>query len=148
MKIDNEIKLDFNDVLIRPKRSELSSRNEVNMEREFKFKYSSYKWNGIPIICSNMDTIGTVDMYKSLSENQIITCFHKRIDVNDIISNKCNSDFFMLSTGITDNDYKNLEKNINKLNENNIEVKFICIDVANGYMAKLINFCKKIREFS
>ena len=145
MKIDNEIKLDFNDVLIRPKRSELSSRNEVNMERDVKFKYSSYIWNGIPIICSNMDTIGTVEMYKSLYTNHIITCFHKRINVDKIISNNCNPDYFMLSSGITDNDYKNLNDNIKKLDKNNIQVKFICIDVANGYMAKLINFCKRVR---
>jgi len=145
MKIDNEIKLDFNDVLIRPKRSELSSRNEVDMERDVKFKYSSYIWNGIPIICSNMDTIGTVEMYKSLYTNHIITCFHKRIDVDEIISNNCNPDYFMLSSGITEYDYKNLEQNIKKLDKNNIQVKFICIDVANGYMAKLINFCKKVR---
>ena len=145
MKIDNEIKLDFNDVLIRPKRSELSSRNEVNMERDVKFKYSSYIWNGIPIICSNMDTIGTVNMYKSLYTNHIITCFHKRINVDEIISNNCNPDYFMLSSGITDNDYKNLKDNIKKLDKNNIQVKFICIDVANGYMAKLINFCKRVR---
>ena len=142
MKIDNDIKLDFKDVLIRPKRSELSSRNDVNLSREIKFKYSKYKWNGIPIICSNMDTVGTVSMYNSLSKNKIITCFHKRINIEEVINNKCNPDFFMLSTGITDNDYNNLEKNINKLNDNNIEVKFICIDVANGYMAKLIDFCK------
>ena len=145
MKIDNDIKLDFKDVLIRPKRSELSSRNDVNLSREIKFKYSKYKWNGIPIICSNMDTVGTVSMYNSLSKNKIITCFHKRINIEEVINNKCNPDFFMLSTGITDNDYNNLEKNINKLNDNNIEVKFICIDVANGYMAKLIDFCKKVR---
>ncbi len=145
MKIDNEIKLDFNDVLIRPKRSELSSRNEVNMERDIKFKYSSYIWNGIPIICSNMDTIGTVEMHKSLSSNHIITCFHKRINVDEIISNNCNPDYFMLSTGITDDDYQKLYNNINKLEQNNIEVKFICIDVANGYMAKLINFSKRVR---
>lgn len=146
MKIDNEIKLDFNDVLIRPKRSELSSRNDVDMERDMTFKYSKYTWKGIPIICSNMDTIGTIEMYKSLSKQNIITCFHKRIDVQSIKDNNCDSDYFMLSTGITDRDYQNLCKNIVSLQYNNIEVKFICIDVANGYMAKLIDFCKRIRD--
>ena len=57
MKIENEIKLDFNEVLIRPKRSTLNSRSEVELRRKFKFKYSSQEWEGIPIISANMDTI-------------------------------------------------------------------------------------------
>ena len=146
MKIDNDIKLDFNDVLIRPKRSELSSRNDVDVEREIKFKYSSYNWKGIPIICSNMDTIGTIEMYNSLSKQNIITCFHKRINVQEIIDNKCDSNYFMLSTGITDNDYNILCENIKKIESQEMLVKFICIDVANGYMAKLIDFCKRVRN--
>ena len=63
MKIEQDLKLDFKDVLIRPKRSTLSSRNEVNLEREIIFKNSKKKWNGIPIITSNMDTVGTFEMY-------------------------------------------------------------------------------------
>ena len=84
MKLDNEIKLDFNDVLIRPKRSELSSRSEVNLETTYKFKYSTTTWSGTPIICSNMDTIGTVNMYKSINNDRLITCFHKYINIDDI----------------------------------------------------------------
>tara|TARA_Y100000114_G_C11706690_1_gene301333 strand:+ start:26 stop:1063 length:1038 start_codon:yes stop_codon:yes gene_type:complete len=146
MKLDNEIKLDFNDVLIRPKRSELSSRSEVNLNNQFKFKYSDIKWEGIPIICSNMDTVGTVNMYNKLSNHKIITCFHKYIDVNEIIENHCSPHYFMLSTGISDNDLKILNNNITILKNNNINIEFICIDVANGYMFKLVTFCKKIRE--
>ena len=37
MRIDNEIKLDYQDVLLRPKRGTLNSRKEVNLEREFTF---------------------------------------------------------------------------------------------------------------
>ncbi len=146
MKIEEELKLDFKDVLFRPKRSDLSSRSEVELERKINFKYSQYKWTGIPIICSNMDTVGTIEMYKSLSKQKIITCFHKRIDVQQIIKNNCDSDYFMLSTGITDFDYDKLCENIYNIQLTNNLVKFICIDVANGYMAKLIDFCKKIRE--
>ena len=65
MKIENEIKLDFSDVLIRPKRSILKSRSDINLEREFKFPHSTQIWKGVPIIASNMD-IGTIDMYNSL----------------------------------------------------------------------------------
>jgi len=149
MKIDNEIKLDFSDVLFRPKRSTLSSRNEVNLEREYVFKHSKRSWNGVPIITSNMDTIGTVDMFRSLSKQKILTCFHKYIDVNEIVS-ACkegyDSKYFILSTGITENDFDRLVVNSNILKDNDIDLNFICIDVANGYMFKLIEYCKKIRH--
>ena len=146
MKLDNEVKLDFNDVLIRPKRSELSSRSEVDLIREITFKYSNYIWKGLPIICSNMDTVSTIDMYKEISKSKMIMCFHKSIEVKDILSNNCDPNYFMLSTGISDDDLKNLQENIKILENGQIDVKFICIDVANGYMLKLIEFCKKIRE--
>lgn len=153
MKIENDIKLDFNDVLLRPKRSTLSSRSDVSVVREFTFKHSGRSWSGVPIMSSNMDTVSSVEMFKSLARNQMLTCFHKYININDIIqvckSNEnqyYTSDYFILSTGITDNDFENLSKNVALLSENGIELKFVCIDVANGYMFKLIDFCKRIRE--
>ena len=76
MRIENDVKLDFKDVLIRPKRSKLSSRSQVSLIKEFKFKNSNQEWSGIPIIASNMDTIGTFEMYNVLSKYKIITCFH------------------------------------------------------------------------
>ena len=146
MKIDNEVKLDFSDVLVRPKRSTLSSRKEVDVTRKFKFKNSGQEWEGVPIISSNMDTVSSVEMFKGLQEHKCITCFHKYIDVNDIIKTEnIDSRYFMLSTGISDDDYSRLVDNISKLNDANIKTHFICIDVANGYMFKLIQFCKKVR---
>ena len=68
MRIEEEIKLDYSDVLFRPKRSTLKSRKEVNLERTYKFKYSNNEWNGIPIIASNMDGIGELEVANSLSE--------------------------------------------------------------------------------
>ena len=65
---ENEIKLDFSDVLIKPKKSSLESRSDVNLEREFKFPYSNQIWKGIPIIAYNMDTVGTIEMYHSLKK--------------------------------------------------------------------------------
>ena len=150
MKIENDIKLDFSDVLFRPKRSTLSSRSEVNLERTFTFKYSKQTWTGIPIISSNMDTVSNIDMFKVLSKNKCITCFHKYINMSDVVS-ACkegyDSNYFMLSTGILEHDYSRLIDNYNVLKENNIDLKFICIDVANGYMFKLIEFCKKVRDY-
>ena len=77
MKIEEDIKLDFNDVLIRPKRSTMSSRSEVNLERTFKFPNSNQEWTGVPVIAANMDTVGTYDVYKELSKHKIITAMHK-----------------------------------------------------------------------
>ena len=149
MKIENDIKLDFNDVLFRPKRSTLSSRSEVNLEREITFKHSGRTWSGVPIITSNMDTISSIDMFKAMSKHKCITCFHKYIDIDEVIK-ACkegyDSKYFMLSTGITDRDLERTQIYINHLKENNIDLHFICIDVANGYMFKLIDFCKKMRQ--
>jgi GMP reductase len=148
MKIDNEIKLDFSDVLFRPKRSTLSSRSEVSLERTFNFKYSKQSWTGIPIISSNMDTISSIDMFKALSKHKCLTCFHKYINIMDVVE-ACNEghdpNYFILSTGILDKDYDKLKENYDILKAYNVPLKFICIDVANGYMFKLIDFCKKVR---
>lgn len=149
MKIEHDIKYDFNDVLFRPKRSTLNSRSEVNVERSFKFKHSNREWTGVPIISSNMDTISSIEMFKQLSTHKFLTCFHKYINISDVVdccNNGYSSDYFSLSTGITDTDFSNLQINYNILKNNNIDLQFICIDVANGYMLKLIDFCKKVRE--
>ena len=71
MKIENDIKLDFNDVLFRPKRSTFSSRSEVSLDRTFNFKNSGRTWTGVPIISSNMDTVSSIDMFKSLQSNKL-----------------------------------------------------------------------------
>ena len=120
MKIINDLKLDFNDVLIRPKRSELSSRSEVDLIRNLTFKYSNYNWNGVPIICSNMDTISTISMYNKISEFKMLMCFHKSIDCHHIIQHNCDPNHFMLSTGISDDDLISLKLNINKLDGNDL----------------------------
>lgn len=144
MKIEEDIKLDYSDVLIRPKRSILSSRNEVNLERKIDFPISTQSWCGIPIIAANMDTIGTYDVYKILSNYKIITAFHKFYDTDDYISMEkqgLDPNYFMVSTGITQKDYEKLISICDAIN-----VKFICIDVANGYMEQLVDFCKRVRD--
>ena len=77
MKIETEVKYDFSDVLIRPKRSTLNSRSEVDLTRTMKFKYSPLEWTGVPIIAANMDTIGTFDVYDVLRRHKIVTALHK-----------------------------------------------------------------------
>lgn len=140
-KIELDQKLDFSDVLIRPKRSTIHSRNDIDMEREFKFPHSSKTWKGVPIIASNMDTVGTIPMYEALNEFNILTCFHKFININEYP--ETDNLGYIVSIGIRDEDYEKIEQ----LSIQNPEkCKMICVDVANGYMSRLVDFCKKIRE--
>ena len=88
MKILDDIKLDFSDVLLVPKRSEYSSRSEVSLNREIKFKYSPYVWSGVPIMVSNMDTTGTIEMALELQKHKVITCLHKHYKWDEI-SKEC-----------------------------------------------------------
>ena len=89
MRIEPEIKLDYKDVLLRPKRSELTSRNDVNLMREFTFKNAggegsdpkAYGWKGVPIVASNMDTVGTFETGKALAQHHMLTCISKHNDV-------------------------------------------------------------------
>ena len=74
MRIDNEMKLDYKDVLIRPKRSTLKSRKEVTPNRTYSFRNSGRRWTGVPIMAANMDGVGTFDMAKALSEHNMFTC--------------------------------------------------------------------------
>ena len=142
-KIESGEKLDFNHVLIRPKRSTINSRSNVNLERDFHFKYSNKKWKGIPIISANMDTTGTFEVYQTLKNHSIITALHKFYTVDDYLKHKDMLDprYFMVSTGISANDFQKLT-DILKV----IDCNWICIDIANGYIESLVSFCKSIRE--
>jgi GMP reductase len=64
VRIENEVKLDYKDVLIRPKRSVLRSRKEVILRREYKFRNSKNFWSGVPIMAANMDGVGTTNSEK------------------------------------------------------------------------------------
>jgi GMP reductase len=147
MKIEEGVKLDFSDVLIRPKRSTLSSRSDVILEREFTFPNATRKWTGVPITVSNMDTTGTFEMYKALLPHKMLTCCHKFYTDDDYhklkeeMGDNFNPDFFAVTIGIRDADYNNLV-NIMKV----FIPTFVCIDVANGYSYKFIEFCKEIRK--
>lgn len=81
MRIENEIKLGFKDVMFRPKRSTLKSRSEVTIEREFTFLHTQKKWSGVPLIAANMDTVGTFKMAEALYKDKIITAIHKHYSV-------------------------------------------------------------------
>ena len=141
MKVESDIKLDFSDVLIRPKRSTLESRSEINLEREFKFPHSTQIWKGVPIIASNMDTVGTVSMYQSLKEKNMLTCFHKFMNINEYPENERNN--YIISIGIRTEDYLKLSEIYKYTPE---KCNIVCIDIANGYIQKLVEFCQRVRK--
>jgi GMP reductase len=144
MRIEDEVKLDFRDVLIRPKRSTLSSRKEVDLSRTYKFKHSQTKWTGVPIMASNMDGVGTLNMAKSLWDHRLFTCLVKTYDEDDLcdLATEIGGNYFAVSTGTSDQDFLKLRRTINAYPE----IHFICIDVANGYQERFGDYVQKVRE--
>ena len=146
MHLENSVKLDFKDVLIRPKRSTLTSRNEVDITREFKFLHSSEPYHGIPIIAANMDTTGTFEMASALGRHKMSTALHKHytakeyIDFFQKLENK--SDAFY-SLGIGEHDWQKFREVMAAAPG---AIRYVCIDVANGYTEAFVAFVKKVRE--
>ncbi len=144
MRIEDEIKLTFDDVLIRPKRSTLVSRSEVELNREFKFRHSSQTWFGIPIFSANMDTTGTFETARALQKHNMLTAVHKFYTLDDWKQNieNLNPEYLAVTVGTSEEDFKkaseifNLEPNI----------KFLCLDVANGYREDFVVAVKKYRD--
>jgi len=139
MKILDDVKLDFSDVLLLPRISEYSSRSEVVLERKIRFKYSPLEWVGVPIMISNMDTTGTIEMAREMQKYKIITCLHKYYTFNDIPED-LNRDYYAVTSGMKESDLANLDEIMQK-----VDPKLICLDVANGYMNKFIDICKTVR---
>ena len=144
-KIINEIKLDFNDVLIVPQRSTLTSRSDINLERSFNFYHSPRTWSGIPIICANM-SFCSFDMAKSLAKHKMIACLHKYHNVNQLVdyfkSHPENLPYTFVSIGYKKSDLNHLLefKEQTGLQPN------ICIDVPNGHMDVFVKYCRKVRD--
>jgi GMP reductase len=144
MRIEEDIKLDFKDVLFRPKRSTLSSRKEVELERKYTFKHSGKVYTGIPIMAANMDGVGTLKMAEEISRHKLFTCLTKS-HTFDMISDsifKIGTDYFAVSTGTNDKDLERLQQIFNVYPE----IQYICIDVANGYSEHFGIFVTKIRD--
>lgn len=145
MRIENDIKLDFKDVLIRPKRSILTSRSEVDLQREFTFKHSKVKWGGIPIIAANMDHTGTFSMAHALTEHRLLTAIDKFMPTDEwkkfAAKNKESVKSCFVSVGITDQDFEKLTETLKV-----VEPLGICLDVANGYTERFVEFLQRIRR--
>ncbi len=147
MRIIEETKLDYQDVLLRPKRSTLTSRKDVGLEREFTFYHSPKVWSGIPIMTANMATCGTFEMAKELAPYKMITTFHKYYSAEqfeEFFKTFNNPDYVAYTLGIRDEDFEQLkcmqEKDLLK------HFSFICIDVPNGYLQKFLEAIKTVRK--
>lgn len=144
MRIEADHKLDFSDVLFRPKRSALSSRKEVELKRTYTFKHSKQTYEGIPIMAANMDGVGTFEMALSLQKHELFTCLVKSYQLEDFETHQkqLNVEHFAVSTGTNERDYERLGQ-ILKTHPN---IKYICIDVANGYSEVFGDFVEKVRK--
>lgn len=145
MRIEYDIKLDFKDVLIRPKRSVLKTRADVTLDREFTFKHTHTIWKGTPIIAANMDHTGTIAMAKALSSHHMMTALDKFLSLEDWKKfAKENPDvlpYSFVSLGISDAEFERLEE-VMKI----VKLPFICLDVANGYTERFVSCLEHLRE--
>ncbi|XP_032816349.1 GMP reductase 2-like [Petromyzon marinus] len=145
-RIDNDVKLDFKDVLLRPKRSTLKSRSEVDLIRAFTFRNSKGNYRGIPIIAANMDTVGTFEMVKALNKHTLFTAVHKHYSLDDWVEfaskNPDCLEHVAVSAGSGTNDLARLSAVLQAVPG----VRYICLDVANGYSEHFVEFVKSVRE--
>ncbi|WP_150142551.1 GMP reductase [Candidatus Enterovibrio escicola] len=147
MRIEQDLKLGYKDVLFRPKRSNLKSRSQVDLTRTFIFKHSKRQWSGVPVIAANMDSVGSFNMAKALAEHDCMTAIHKHNTVDDWITFIAKSEAktlnnVMVSTGTSEADFKKTQR-VMALSD---ELIFICVDIANGYSEHLVKYVGKVRE--
>ena len=134
MRIIDDTKLDFSDVLISPKRSQLTSRKEAELSRHFTFKHSNHTWTGIPIIASNMDHTGTIAMAHVLMEFPMLTALCKFVESTEWGWNKN----IIRTVG--------LDQNLDEQPYDSDEAPWICLDVANGYTERFTDYVALLRK--
>jgi len=143
MRIEDDVKLDYSDVLLRPKRSTLSSRSQVDLVRTFRFR-NGMTWSGVPIVAANMDTVGTTDMAESLCDHSMLTCLSKHIDMRQ--EEISYSTHYLNNVSFTMGMDQASKQKVYKLLEFYPEVNFITLDVANGYMECFVDLVKEVRS--
>lgn len=145
MRIEYDVKLDFRDVLIRPKRSVLKTRSDVSLEREFRFKHTQTIWTGVPIIAANMDHTGTFDMAEALASHKLMTALDKFSTLENwqqfAKAHPQGLDYSFISLGIAESEFEKLEAIMKK-----VKIKAICLDVANGYTERFVSCLEHLRE--
>jgi GMP reductase len=157
MRIEQDVKLDYKDVLIRPKRSTLGSRKEVDLERGYTFRnYTSdfpdnieeRHWRGIPLMAANMDGVGTFEMADQLATAGIFTCLVKTYSVEQLVEYFDTdmyerTNYVAMSIGINGSDWNKFKSVYERADGN---LKYVCIDVANGYSNRFRDFVAEMRK--
>ena len=161
MRIDQDLKLDYKDVLIRPKRSTLKSRSEVSLERGFTFRnynpgfpdncddiFSDLHYRGVPIMAANMDGVGTFAMADTLGSQGIFTCLVKIYTAEELIEfyygdGLNRTDYVAMSIGTSAADFDKLVEVYTKVEDN---LKYVCIDIANGYSVHFVEHVREVRK--
>uniref|UniRef100_A0A8C2P0H5 GMP reductase n=1 Tax=Capra hircus TaxID=9925 RepID=A0A8C2P0H5_CAPHI len=143
--IDNDVKLDFKDVLLRPKRSTLKSRSEVDLTRSFAFRNSKQMYTGIPIIAANMDTVGTFEMAKVLCKFSLFTAVHKHYSLEQW------KEFASQNPDCLESIWLPAQaqalQTLSSWNRSTLfPRKYVCLDVANGYSEHFVEFVKDVRK--
>ena len=145
MLISDDVKLDYSDVLIRPKRSTLTSRFDVEMKKTYKFYHSQKEWTGIPIMASNMDTVGTFEMYTALTNFDMVTCIAKHYNRDKEnwwkFAHQKRTETLCVMGGISNEDMNDVIRIYGSLRPT-----FLGLDVANGYTISFVNAVRKLRE--
>ncbi|XP_027459564.1 GMP reductase 1 isoform X4 [Zalophus californianus] len=144
-RIDADLKLDFQDVLLRPKRSSLRSRAEVDLERTFTFRNSKQTYSGIPIIVANMDTVGTFEMAVVMSQHSMFTAIHKHYTLDEWKLFAAHHPECLQHVAVSSGSGKSDLEKMSDILEAVPQVKFICLDVANGYSEHFVEFVKLVR---
>ena len=150
MRIEQDIKLDYKDVLFKPKRSKLESRRDVDLTRTIKFHNSGNEWTGVPVMSSNMDGVGTFAMAKVLQEHKMITVMRKHYSVEDWTKNAkgVKMKYLSVCTGtgvIWDPDAKDFAT-MKAVLAMYPDIKFITVDVANAYHENYADFIARLRD--
>ena len=143
MIIEDDVKLDYSDVLIRPKRSTLTSRNDVELSRTYTFYHSKKEWTGVPIMASNMDTTGTFEMHEELSLHGLVTCIARHYNKDGIpwhLAERRNK--LCVMSGISDKEILEIVGVANTYKD----VAFVGLDVANGYTINFVESIKHLRR--
>ena len=145
-RIEADIKLDFKDVLFRPKRSTLKSRSEVSLDRTYTFRNSKRTWTGVPVVAANMDTTGTFEIAAELAKQHCVVCLHKHYTAEEIASfvnaNPDVAPYVAISAGTSQKDFEKLVETMKLVGD---KLNMMCLDVANGYSQHFIDVVRKAR---
>ncbi|XP_032637093.1 GMP reductase 1 isoform X2 [Chelonoidis abingdonii] len=143
--VEADLKLDFHDVLLRPKRSSLKSRAEVDLIRTFTFRNSKQTYTGIPIMVANMDTVGTFEMAKVMTKHAMFTAIQKHYSVEEWKLFAVNHPECLEHVAVSSGSGKADLDRLTSILEAIPLIKYICLDVANGYSEHFVEFVKTVR---